>query len=202
MPGPVPASHMWVLTGSVGAIDALRIFLGLLPDTLPVAFVLSLHIADSGMPMLLNVLARSTRMRVSPARSNHIPRNGEILVAPVGHAVSFGPGGELEVAPLGPVEEIDAPAADAIMVAVARRFRACAGAVVFSGIGSDGAEGCREIVQYDGKVWVQDPESAPFSSMPGYIIDSCEVAYCASPEGMARRLIDELNDSKFGTAVP
>jgi len=193
---------MWVLTGSVGAIDALRIFLGLLPDTLPVAFVLSLHIADSGMPMLLNVLARSTRLRVSPARSNHIPRNGEIMVAPVGHAVSFGPGGELEVAPLGPVEEIDVPAADAIMVAVARRFRACAGAVVFSGIGSDGAEGCREIVQYDGKVWVQDPASAPFNSMPGYIIDSCEVAYCASPEHMARRLIDELNDSKFGTAVP
>lgn len=202
MPGQAPASNLWVLTGSVGAIDALRIFLGLIPDTLPVAFVLSLHIADSGMPMLLNVLARSTRMRVGPARSNHIPRNGEIVVAPVGHAVSFGPGGEFDVAPLGPVDEIDAPAADAIMVAVARRFRAHSGAVVFSGIGSDGAEGCREIVQYQGKVWVQDPESAPFSSMPGYIINSCEVAYCATPEQMARRLIDELNDAKFGSAAP
>ena len=202
MPGQAPASNLWVLTGSVGAIDALRIFLGLIPDTLPIAFVLSLHIADSGMPMLLNVLARSTRMRVGPARSNHVPRNGEVMVAPVGHAVSFGPGGELEIAPLGPVEEIDAPATDAIMVAVARRFRVHAGAVVFSGIGSDGAEGCREIAQYDGKVWVQDPESAPFSSMPGYIINSCDVAYCASPEHMAHRLIEDLDDSKFSTAVP
>ena len=48
VPGHDPASNLWVLTGSVGAIDALRIFLGLLPESLPVAFVLSLHIADSG----------------------------------------------------------------------------------------------------------------------------------------------------------
>ena len=66
------------------------------------------------------------------------------------------------------------PNANLMLRSAADVFGGRAVAVVLSGMGSDGALGCRAIRQAGGTVIVQDPQSCGFPSMPSAAINLCE----------------------------
>jgi len=84
-------------------------------------------------------------------------------------------------------------AINGILTAVAKRYGRDAGAIIFSGIGRAGIDGCRAIIDHGGVVWTQDAESSRFASMPQYVRDACEVSFTATPELLAQHLAADLH---------
>ena len=69
-----------------------------------------------------------------------------------------------------------------------------AGAIVFSGMGDDGATGCRSMAEYGGIVWAQDVDSCVISSMPDQARKTNNVTFSANPQKLADELYAYYND--------
>ena len=62
--------------------------------------------------------------------------------------------------------------------------------VIFSGLGSDGTAGIREIKRHGGMVMARNPETTEFSGMPSNAIASGMVDFILEPEAMPRAIED------------
>lgn len=62
--------------------------------------------------------------------------------------------------------------------------------VIFSGLGSDGTAGIREIKRHGGMVMARNPETTEFGSMPSNAIASGMVDFILEPEAMPRAIED------------
>jgi chemosensory pili system protein ChpB (putative protein-glutamate methylesterase) len=170
---------VWVLVGSMGAMAAARRFFDRLPpDHRPLAFVFALRIAPQWAPLVANLLARTTAFDVGVADPRAALHPRELRVVPAD--------GEDAASDSG----LEARSVDDILRDVAERYAGDAGAIVLSGIGAEGARGCRAILRHGGRVWTQDFESCRFSSLPRYIQDNCEVSFSAPPEALAARVAE------------
>ncbi|KAB7628134.1 chemotaxis protein CheB, partial [Alkalilimnicola sp. S0819] len=85
-----------------------------------------------------------------------------------------------------------APSIDSVMEEVARRYGANGGAIIFSGMGDDGARGCQAVAGAGGLVWAQDSASCAIDSMPSCARNTGVVAHSAPPEALARDLAAHL----------
>ena len=74
---------------------------------------------------------------------------------------------------------------------VASRFGAGSGAIIFSGMSEDAAEGCKAIAAAGGRVYTQSPDSCVVSTMVEGVIDTGVVQFQGSPEELAQKLNDE-----------
>jgi chemosensory pili system protein ChpB (putative protein-glutamate methylesterase) len=79
------------------------------------------------------------------------------------------------------------------MTRVAERYANRSGAIVFSGMGDDGVEGCRAVVAHGGTVWAQEAESCLVSSMPDHVRAAGLASFSGSPELLALKLTEHLN---------
>jgi chemosensory pili system protein ChpB (putative protein-glutamate methylesterase) len=184
------ARRVCVLTGSMGSPAGLSRFFQSLKDySLPVAFVVVIPISPDALPLLCDLIARHTRMRVLPALSGHMLRHGEIMVMPSDRLLLLNESGSINL--VVPVNKLLNPI-DVTMKALARHFGKNSGAIIFSGIGEDGQQGCCTIAEYGGEIWTQSEQSCHFDSMPRYVREACEVKYSSTPEKMALRLLREL----------
>ncbi|MDP6923373.1 MAG: chemotaxis protein CheB [Candidatus Scalindua sp.] len=83
--------------------------------------------------------------------------NGHMVVDPSGRKVQVEDGTDINYVK---------PAADPLFESVANTFGENAIGVVFTGMGSDAAYGCRAIAEQGGHVLVQEPETCAVASMP------------------------------------
>ena len=188
-----PANRVWVLTGSMGGIEAIRRFLSTLPDDLPISFIVAQYLSESIVAQAARLIATGNAFNVTPAQSGQVIRYHDVIVLPViDETLRINDKGEINRASPLSSEEISY-AIDGIMTAVAKRYGRDAGAIVFSGVGRVGIDGCRAIIDHGGVVWTQDAESSRYASMPQYVRDACEVSFTATPESLAHHLADNLH---------
>jgi chemosensory pili system protein ChpB (putative protein-glutamate methylesterase) len=159
---------------------------------------LAQHIGERFIPPLAKQLAKVTALRVEPAAPGMVARSGHVLIAPVDRLLVIGSRREL-----GYGEELPdtgyRPSIDAIMEQVSRRYGKRAGAIVFSGMGDDGARGCGAVTSRGGVVWAQDTDSCFISSMPDRARATGLVSFSGRPSALARRLAQTLlADEKEG----
>lgn len=173
----------------MGAPSALGRFFHAFDRVLPVAFVVQVPISPNAVPLLCDYLARFTRMRVLPALSGHILHHGEVIVVPSDRLLIIDEHNQITL--VTPDADLVNPI-DLTMKAFSRHFRANLGAIIFSGIGEDGLQGCHTIVENGGEVWTQAVESCHFGSMPRYVNDTCPVRFSGTPEQLASRLQGEF----------
>jgi chemosensory pili system protein ChpB (putative protein-glutamate methylesterase) len=79
---------------------------------------------------------------------------------------------------------------------MASRYGAKAGAIIFSGMGDDGKEGCAKLLEKGGQVWLQSSESCVISSMPDNVKQACKINYIGNPEQLAKQLTKHLQTSE------
>lgn len=181
-----PAEHVWALAGSIGAVTAVtRFFRALSPD-LPVAFVVAVRATAEAAALAAQLLARTTPFVVHSAGLERTLYPRDVLVVPTDGA----PLAERSAA--RPRSACSLHSLDQVLATVAERYRDKAGAIILSGIGPEGAAGCRAIVRYGGRVWTQDSESSQYSTLPRYIRDVCDVGLSAPPEALAERVAKGL----------
>ncbi len=183
------AVSLCVLGASIGGPEAVKKFLAALPAELPMAFLLAQHIGHGFDHRLATQLNRVTGLCVRMATQGDTPRPGEVLVVPTGGRLELDEHGRILLTDepwSGPYN----PTINDVMVAVARYYGTYAGAILFSGMGNDGAMGAVAIHEAGGYVWAQDEDSCVISSIPDSARRTGVVDFSGPPGELAQRLLD------------
>jgi two-component system CheB/CheR fusion protein len=148
---------------SAGGIDSLREFFSEMPTDSGLAFVVVQHLDPNHASYMAGLLAKQTKMTVAEAQDGSPIQANRVYTIPPNKFL-FVRDGKLQLT--------DAVKRNGLRMPIDFFFRSLAQdqhekgiAVLFSGSGSDGTLGIREIRGAGGLVIVQTPETAQFDSM-------------------------------------
>ncbi|HEU4834833.1 MAG TPA: chemotaxis protein CheB [Pyrinomonadaceae bacterium] len=164
-----------VIGASAGGVQALSTLVAEFSPALPAAVFLVLHIPTHVPSMLPSILARDSRLEVAHAVNGEKIRRGKVYVAPPDHHLLI----ENERVKLvhGPKENLHRPSIDVLFRSAARWAGPRTIGVILTGSRADGTTGMRAIKQRGGITIVQDPNEAPFPSMPLSVMQDIKVDY-------------------------
>ena len=174
---------------SAGGVEALRAVVSGLPADLPAAVLVVLHVPRDAPSALPRILSRSGPLPARTAVDGEPVRPGQIYVAPADHHLLVLDHG-IRIS-RGPAENGHRPAVDPLFRSVARAAGPRGIAVVLSGNRDDGASGAAAVAARGGRVVVQAPEEALYSSMPRAALTRVEAADIAEAADLGR-LLGEL----------
>ena len=183
-----PARYVWVLGASLGGPKAVKEFLDVLPEGLPMAFVVAQHIDAGFQKTLEQVWGRSSHFEFIDPRPGNIISNGQVVIAPVEQVMRISRDSEIELAH----EEWEgpySPSIDQVMNDMFDRFGSRTGAILFSGMGNDGAIAGPRMRKAGVQVWAQTAETCGSSSMPDSARDTGCVTFSGSPRELAGQLV-------------
>ena len=187
-PEPGTRRDVVVIGASAGGIEALRRLVGHLPQDLPAAVCVVLHMSASSPSALSGILGRAGPLPSRQARDGDDLVPGEILVAaPDRHLIVEGDHVRLTA---GPRENNHRPSVDALFRSAAESARERVVGVVLSGMRNDGAAGLAVIKANGGLALVQDPEDAQHPGMPQSAIDNVAVDAVLRCDDLAAAITD------------
>ena len=188
------AKNVWVLGASLGGPDAVKKFLTCLDANLPVAFILAQHVGANFVSILAEQLNRYTPFDVKVASQGHVLHHGGVLVVPVDQRVVVNQVGVVELKPYT-FESTYTPSIDTVLADMTHKYRQHAGAIIFSGMCDDGVNGCIQVVDNGGEVWIQNPESCVIAEMPGNVARYARVSFSGDPEQLAQHMMQKFTGS-------
>jgi two-component system, chemotaxis family, CheB/CheR fusion protein len=163
MDEPVSSVRVVGIGASAGGIDSLKEFFSEMPADSGLAFVVVQHLDPTHASYMAGLLARQTTMKVAEAQDESPIQANRIYTIPPNKFLSVRD---------GMLRLTEAVKRDGLRLPIDFFFRSLAQdqhekaiAVLFSGSGSDGTLGIREIRGAGGLVIVQNPETAQFDSM-------------------------------------
>lgn len=169
-----------VIGGSSGGLEALRHLLSILPDDLPAAVFVVIHLGETSI--LTTVLRRHSALPVVAAQSGVGFERGTVYVGVPGvHLLLHD---DHILLRRGPRENYSRPAIDALFRSAAASLGPRVIGVVLSGALSDGTTGLRAIKRCGGVAVVQDPEEALVPSMPRSALRNADVDYVRKVDDM------------------
>ncbi|MGN7612087.1 chemotaxis protein CheB [Magnetococcales bacterium HHB-1] len=149
---------------SAGGLEALRPLVGKLSASAPMSYVVMQHMAPQYRSMMVELLARETKLPVVEIKDRTSMEPGTIYITPPNHDADIKKGILFLKPPTNPVGP--KPSIDNFFSALAEDQGEYAIGVILSGTGSDGALGMRAIKAHGGFTVVQDPETAKYNGMP------------------------------------
>lgn len=172
-----------VIGASSGGIEALSTIVAALPEGLPAAVCVVVHISPQSPGILASILDRAGPLRAIHPTDRERLKSGTIYVAPPDHHLMIEP----EVARLsrGPKENRFRPAIDPLFMSAAQVYGPRVVGIVLSGNLDDGTTGLGVIKQLGGIAIVQDPSDAQFSSMPASALRHVAVDHCLPARDIA-----------------
>lgn len=185
------AKNVWVLGASLGGPEALKLFLSGIPYDLPVAFIVAQHLGENFVSHLAKQLARHTHFVVKVAKSGHVIRHGEILIAPTEKRLVINSFGAIELKKIIKRARYT-PSIDTVIKDIATRYKDKTGVIIFSGMCDDGVNGCEILAAKGGQVWTQNSESCVISTMPENVANRISVNMSGTPEMLATQLVSYI----------
>lgn len=160
-----------VLTSSTGGPNALAAVLPAFAPACPVPIVVVQHMPPLFTSYLATRLGSLCGLGGREAADDESPLSGYIYVAPGGRHLTVARDGPRIVFRTNQDPPVNAcrPAADVFLAAAAAVYGPGALAVVLTGMGQDGLEGCRLLRSAGGEVLVQDEASSVVWGMPGHV---------------------------------
>jgi len=166
-----------VIGCSTGGPAALQQVVPALPRDFPVPVVVVQHIPAGFSKPLAEHLDRKSHLEVRHAEDGDLIKTGRVLVAPAGFDLTFRDrGGSVSVvldrgsAPVRPGGF--RPSVDGVMTAAARVFGDSAMGVLMTGMGRDGAQGMKEIKEYQGQTIAEAESSCVVYGMPRAAVEA------------------------------
>lgn len=188
------AENIWILGASLGGPAAVKAFLDHLPPNLPVGFVYAQHIDDNFTDVLARVLGRHAHYSLKQAEEGYQIRNGDVVLMPVDHEWQFDSSGKLTEKD-SPWPGPYGPSIDQVLLNVADHYGQHCHAILFSGMGNDGALAAPMLKAYGSRIWVQESNSCGNSSMPDSVAATGCAGFVGTPEELARELIKTIEES-------
>ena len=87
------------------------------------------------------------------------------------------------------------PSIDQVLLNIGDHYGARCHAIIFSGMGNDGAIAAPLLKAYGSRIWVQESGSCGNSSMPDSVAATGCSVYCGTPEQLARELVKTIEES-------
>ena len=155
--------------GSTGAPPALMSLFADLKGELEQAVLLTQHMPPTFTAMLAEQLERTGERPAAEARDGEPILPGRIYVAPGGWHMTVGRSGKVPVIRLNQEapEHFCRPSVDPMLRSAAAVYGPGVLAVILTGMGADGAEGCRAVAEAGGRFVVQDEATSVVWGMPG-----------------------------------
>ncbi len=165
---------------STGGPNALAALIPSFSANFPVPIVIVQHMPPFFTKLLADRLNSETELTVQECKNGSVLQPGHVYIAPGDHHMVVQQHKDDVVALLNqsPYENFCRPAVDVLFRSVAEVYGQNALAIVLTGMGQDGTEGCQHIQDCGGQVIVQDEVSSVVWGMPGFVVK--------------RRLADEI----------
>jgi len=185
----MPTHDIIVIGASSGGIEALTEVVARLPEDLPAAVFVVVHVAPRSVSVLPDILNRAGPLTAVHAKDNEKIKSGRIYVAPPDFHMLIADGAVRLVR--GPIENNTRPAIDPTCRTAARSYGPRVVGVILSGALDDGAAGLHAIKERGGVAVVQDPADALFPDMPQNALDAAAVDHIL-PKARIAALLDRL----------
>ena len=153
-----------VIGASSGGIEALRTFVGKLPENFGASIFVVVHTGPESPGILHQILARAGALDAVNPQDGEIVQPGRIYVAPPDRHLILEPG--KICLSRGPKENRFRPAVDPLFRSAARVYGPRVIGVILTGGLDDGTAGLWAVKRLGGIAVVQDPDDALFPSMP------------------------------------
>jgi len=185
---------------SAGGLEALEVFLRNTPHDRGLAYVVIQHLDPTHKGMLVELIQRATRMRVTQATDGMVVEPDHVYVIPPNAELSL-LHGKLHTLPLSAPRGLNLPI-DFFFRSLAEDQQERSIGVILSGMGSDGTLGLRAIKEKAGAAFVQSLTSAKFDGMPRSAIDAGLADVIAPAEELPERIAAYVAHSHFAGGTP
>ena len=186
IPAPNGSFPVVAIGASAGGLEAYTDFFRSLQPNTGMAFVVVQHLDPSHHSMLTEIIAKATSMPVEEVESGTRLNPNRVYVIPHNALISVSDGVfVLTPRGKGPGQHL---AVNYFMRSLAEERKIRAIGIVFSGTGSDGAQGLEHIKAEGGITFAQAPASARYDGMPQSAIASGCVDFILSPTDIAKEL--------------
>ncbi len=177
---------------SAGGLEPLERFFAALPYPSGMAFVVLQHLSPDFESRMDELLGRQTRTPIHRVTDGMVVEPNAIYLIPPRKEMIIS-GGKLLLSEKEDVRAFSLPI-DHFLRSLAHDAGRRAVGIIFSGAGSDGSRGIRDIHDAGGLVLCQTPETARFQSMPLSAQQSNVVDVFLKPEEMPHALVQYARD--------
>jgi len=183
------AENIWVIGASLGGPGAVTDFLSALPPGLPMAFIVAQHIDAGFQATLMQVWGRHKAFKFVEPTDGRVLSHGQAVIAPVEHVITITKDSKVKVHN-AKWSMPYAPSVDQVMNNMIDGLGKRTGAILFSGMGNDGAIAALRMKNAGVQVWAQSADSCVCSSMPDSARSIDAVSFTGSPRQLAFKLVD------------
>jgi len=189
--------QLLAIGASTGGIHALGAFFAELPDRIGVPILITQHLPPAFMTVFARQLSTAARREALVAEDGMKLLPDRIVVAPgEAHLVVDEIGGTL-VARLLKTKVASGcmPSVDPMLASAGAIVGAGALGIVLTGMGRDGAEGARRLVEAGGSVMAQDEASSAVWGMPRTVAEAGLACAILPPAKLARRVTSRVQEA-------
>lgn len=190
-----PPRFYIAIGASAGGLEALQEFFSAMPVLEGAAYIVVQHLAPDTKSVMVELLAKRTKMDVMLAEDSCQVLDRTIYLIPPGKNLMIGEGRLLLTDQIGhrgsrfPI--------DLFFRSLAEDCQHKSIAIVLSGTGSDGSRGVAAVKEVGGLVMVQSPEDAKFDGMPYNAIQSQCADVVADITVITERLAAYVSTASF-----
>ncbi len=172
-----------IIGGSAGSLNVLLKLLPSLRDDLELTIIIVLHRKNSNDTLLSDLFSTRTTLKVKEIEDKELLKKGTIYIAPADYHILFESDGTIS---LDYSEKVNysRPSIDVAYESAAIIYKENLACLLLSGASSDGTKGLIEVKKYNGKILIQDPDTAESSFMPQQAIHKLQKETVLKPEEM------------------
>lgn len=189
--------QLLAIGASTGGIHALGAFFAELPDRIGVPILITQHLPPAFMAVFARQLSVAAKREALVAEDGMKLLPDRIVIAPGdAHLVVDEIGGTL-VARLLTTKAASGcmPSVDPMLASAGAVLGAGALGIVLTGMGRDGAEGARRLVETGGSVMTQDEGSCAVWGMPRAVAEAGLACAIMPPAKLARRVTSRVREA-------
>ncbi len=156
---------------STGGPQALLKLLGTLKTSVKIPIMITQHMPATFTTILAEHISRASGLLAAEGVDGETVESGRVYVAPGDFHMRVEQKGANRVIRLGQEEKENfcRPAVDPMLRSIVAVYGANTLAVILTGMGHDGRDGCAEVVKRGGTVVAQDEQSSVVWGMPGAV---------------------------------
>lgn len=188
------APHVIAIGASTGGIHALNIMLRRLTREFDLPILITQHLPASFIPVFARQVEMACARTAVIAEDGTQIRRGEVAIATGhGHMIVRRRGDQLIARTSNePARSGCLPSVDPMFASLADACDGHALGVVLSGMGRDGLEGARALVDAGGAIFAQNAETSAVWGMPGAVVKAGLTAFVATPEEIGDMVVKTM----------
>lgn len=184
MTSEINPTELIVIGGSAGSLQVIMELIKNLNENLKFPILIVVHRKAYSTSILPNLLQQFTKMKVEEIEDKTEILSNRIYIVPADYHLLFE---SKNTVSLDGSEKMNysRPSIDVTFKSAAEMFGENLIGVLLSGANADGVEGLQYIKKNNGKVWIQDPETAEVDYMPKRATEEVDFDLLIVPKKLA-----------------